>query len=423
MSRFFQSKVSGIIIDDSNYGLTHAWSPNRIVKEITDKLTDSIGKIDMSLISLKDVNIKTPANGQVLQYNSTTAKWENKAITIKTRLSELTDVNLSNLANKYVLQYNSGTGKFDSAPISLRMQDLTNFDTSTLGNNYIVKYDSSTGKFKTSPYPNLKELPDVNTNGLEDKSVLQYSQVEGKFKTLPMFRLEDLRNVDGTNVMDGNALFFSKSKGKFVFAPIDAKTKFADLLDVDVTNLRDGNVVAYSEDLRKYVTKPLSLTDLIDVDATDLQNNFVLKYDAEKQKFVFVKASFGGGEGGIEQNYYNNNYNSTSQVSRLGVIATPEIPKSIDIPIPFIEDFNLGKLDVLKYEAGQIITNNIVHFDRTDGSGFNYNEKMVAFDGTMHLNTEITVTQNEYETVEGGKIFTIPVNYDDWENVSNIEVL
>lgn len=72
------------------------------------------------LNELNDVTISSPANGQVLTYNSSSNKWENKATTSAvTKLQQLTgDVNLgSTINNGDVLTYNSGKWT-NSAPPS-----------------------------------------------------------------------------------------------------------------------------------------------------------------------------------------------------------------------------------------------------------------------------------------------------------------
>jgi len=67
-----------------------------------------------SLSGLTDVDISALNNGQILQYNSTTSKWENVDRT-DINLSELGDVTIVAPANGQVLVYNSSTGKWENS--------------------------------------------------------------------------------------------------------------------------------------------------------------------------------------------------------------------------------------------------------------------------------------------------------------------
>ena len=67
-----------------------------------------------SLAGLTDVDISALNNGQILQYNSTTSKWENVDRT-DINLSELGDVTIVAPANGQVLVYNSSTSKWENS--------------------------------------------------------------------------------------------------------------------------------------------------------------------------------------------------------------------------------------------------------------------------------------------------------------------
>jgi hypothetical protein len=67
-----------------------------------------------SLAGLTDVDISALNNGQILQYNSTTSKWENVDRT-DINLSELGDVTIVAPSNGQVLVYNSSTGKWENS--------------------------------------------------------------------------------------------------------------------------------------------------------------------------------------------------------------------------------------------------------------------------------------------------------------------
>jgi hypothetical protein len=67
-----------------------------------------------SLSGLTDVDISALANGQILQYNSTTSKWENVDRT-DIDLDQLGDVTIVSPTNGQVLVYNSSTSKWENS--------------------------------------------------------------------------------------------------------------------------------------------------------------------------------------------------------------------------------------------------------------------------------------------------------------------
>ena len=64
-----------------------------------------------NLVDLTDTNISSPSNGQVLKYNGTSGKWENKAEDTQS-LSGLSDTNISSPSNGQTLMYDSTTNKW-----------------------------------------------------------------------------------------------------------------------------------------------------------------------------------------------------------------------------------------------------------------------------------------------------------------------
>jgi hypothetical protein len=408
VSKYFQSKVSGIIIDDTQVGTGHAWSPNRIIQEIGDRTSEFKSK----LADLTDVNMpSTITNGYVLMYNSVSKVWEPKPIS--TTFNGLTDVSITNIVDGQFPRYDNVAKKWKNVRFTSDM--ITDLDLTSKTNGNVIKYDTSSGKLKLAPNK-LVDLQDVNPTGLADRVILQYSLAENKFKTVPVFKLDELKNVNASGLDDGYVLYYDKINTEFKFKKMDAKTNLADLLDVDATGVTDGSVIKFSSEDNKYITEQISLEDLLDVDLSNLADGFILKYSSTKGKFVAMEAPQGSGGSGdvtvidrLTQNNYNTVYNSTEQITKLGVIATPEVPKEVDIEIPYIQDFNLGKAEVLKYVPGPESINTLVKFDNGDSTDFNYNGEFVKFDGKMSLIKEKTFNHSKVETLDSGKVFTIPI--------------
>lgn len=96
------------------------------------------------LANMSDVDLDTPTNGQVLEYNGTTQKWENKA-QAGGSLSNLTDVALTTPVNGNILRYNSTSQKWENyagdtiltATLSAGSTTVT-FTDASIGNNSVI---------------------------------------------------------------------------------------------------------------------------------------------------------------------------------------------------------------------------------------------------------------------------------------------
>lgn len=72
-----------------------------------------------------DVAISSPANLQVLQYNSGTGKWANATVSVSATLAGLTDVQLTSLADTNILSFNSASGKWKNITLPTNSTVLT----------------------------------------------------------------------------------------------------------------------------------------------------------------------------------------------------------------------------------------------------------------------------------------------------------
>ena len=81
----------------------------------------------LGIDNLTDVTINTPTSGQVLQYNATSAKWENATLNIQTvtALANLTDVLLTNPSDGQTLLYDGTNARwYNSALKTINGQSL-----------------------------------------------------------------------------------------------------------------------------------------------------------------------------------------------------------------------------------------------------------------------------------------------------------
>jgi hypothetical protein len=389
VTKYFKSKVNGVVIDDTSNGPSHAWSADRIIEEISKSVQEGVGSIDLELSALEDVSVPaSPTDGYVLTYDSASGKWQAKMIDLRTSFVELSDVDVTDIKAGQMVRYNADTKKFVS--FDLKMQDVTDFDGIDLDNGYIIRYDSETSKFKTVPMP--------------------------EFKT----ELMGLTDVDTSILLDGMSLVWSESAQKFVFETIDAKTSLIELEDVDASNLSNGSIVRYSALSGKFQIVRPSLADMAEIDLSNVQEGQTLVYDADQKKFVPRTLATGGGEGSEITNNYTYNFNSTNQVTKLGVIASQESPATIDISIPHTKDFNLGKVEVLKAIEMPTETLNVAHFDSSDSTNFTYDEQFVEFDGTMRLKNQVVSPIGEGTPLGDGMVYRTKIDLSKWKRIDSI---
>ena len=71
----------------------------------------------LGIDNLTDVTINTPTDGQVLQYNATSSKWENATIQTVVALSGLTDVLLTSVSSNQILIYDATTQKWVNSSV------------------------------------------------------------------------------------------------------------------------------------------------------------------------------------------------------------------------------------------------------------------------------------------------------------------
>lgn len=109
-----------------------------------------------ALSELTDVNLTGLADGEILEWDSTTSKWI--AVTPSTgvtTLAALTDVNLAGLADGEILEWDTTTSKWIAVTPSSgasALTSLTDVNVTGVANNDVLQYDSATSKWKNVSY-------------------------------------------------------------------------------------------------------------------------------------------------------------------------------------------------------------------------------------------------------------------------------
>ena len=104
---------------------------------------------------LSDVTVSNLLNSQILQYNSTSGKWENQTISVSSSLAGLTDVTITNPANGQVLQYNTSNARWENIT-GLSGTGAANkvafwTGASTLSNDSALHWDSANDRLGIGP--------------------------------------------------------------------------------------------------------------------------------------------------------------------------------------------------------------------------------------------------------------------------------
>ena len=108
------------------------------------------------------------------------------------------------------------------------------------------------------------------------------------------------------------------------------------------------------------------------------------------------------------------------QITKLNVIATPENPHIVEIPIEFTSKFDKLPIEVLRMEGieGQT-TQTLAEFNNGDETDFESNE-FIEFDGTMHLKTNYEFETEVVDEIEGIYSFDLG-KLRDFKKIVSIE--
>ena len=197
--------AGGAEIDDSTTSASKTWSSNKIRNEIDAK--------PVNLSQLGDVDLDTITDGQMLGYNLTAGKWENKTAdastlkydantTIKSKIDDKADsAGLSlvavsgaydDLSNKPQLADVATSGDYDdlsnkpTIPDELTELGDVDIDAISLTDGDGLKWNATTGKWENGAVSTTSALIDLTDVALDspipDFSSLVYNATEGKWK-------------------------------------------------------------------------------------------------------------------------------------------------------------------------------------------------------------------------------------------------
>lgn len=141
------------------------------------RTTNNIATI-VDIGDIVNIDITSASDDDILQYNSSTQKWENNPMSaVPIALNDVTDVDITSVNDEDILQYNSSTLKWENGPLSsapIALNDLTDVNIPTPAKGTLMVHDGTeykplpggiVGQFITaSPlFPNGIGWVDINS--------------------------------------------------------------------------------------------------------------------------------------------------------------------------------------------------------------------------------------------------------------------
>ena len=161
--------------------ITNPQHSNFLVYNSSTSKWENTNVVDIDTLSnLSDTTISSPQDAQFLRYDAAfTQKWINTDL----NLNGVKDVNISSLQNNQVLKYNSTSGKWENAIISSTVGELSDVYINNLQDLQMLAWSHSAQKWinfsLTISQPTTALLADTNITGnslnLANGHVLQYN--------------------------------------------------------------------------------------------------------------------------------------------------------------------------------------------------------------------------------------------------------
>lgn len=179
--------AGGAEIDDSTTSSTKTWSSYKIRNEIDAK--------PVNLSQLGDVDLDTITDGQMLGYNLTAGKWENKSVdasTLKYDANTSIKDKIDDKADSAGLSLVAVSGDYDdlsnkpTIPDELTELGDVDIDAISLTDGDGLKWNATTGKWENGAVSTTSALIDLTDVALDspipDFASLVYNATEGKWK-------------------------------------------------------------------------------------------------------------------------------------------------------------------------------------------------------------------------------------------------
>lgn len=180
---------------------------------------------------------------------------------------------------------------------------------------------------------------------------------------------------------------------------------------LDDTSVKKNMTWSSEKILSEIVDKRLTkLEQLEDVDIVNKKNKQVLAFSKDTQKWTSIDIKDVGEANGL----------SIHQITKMGVVATPEKPHIVRIPINTLE-FKVPRVNVLKYRIGEeniLVTKN--QFTNGESNDF-HNDNMIEFDGKAHMKLEHSYKYDVIDDTEQYVTYSTTVDLDQFKYIEMFE--
>lgn len=197
----------------------------------------------LNIDDLGDVDGSSLGNGKILQYNSTSAKWEVESLSLS--LSNLSDVTITNIQAGNVLVWNGSA--FVNNDQTDTIDELFDTNISNIANGNLLKYNSSNSKWENATI-GINNLSDVTITNPQNNNILKYNSSSGAWVNgddLDVSTLDSLTNVTFTNLQNNNIIKYDSASSTWVNDVILAPL-INNLTDVNITSLANGQILVYN---------------------------------------------------------------------------------------------------------------------------------------------------------------------------------
>ncbi len=242
--------------------------------------------VPSNINNLKNVDIDSVQNNEILKYNSTGAKWEN----VTNNVNDLTDMSIVDIADKEIIKYNSTTSKWENNLVHLN--EIFDVVIDSVANGQVLKYNSSESKWKNAEnIDTLNELSDVTLGPLAQNQFLKYDYSTSKFIN-NLANLSDLADTNMDSLLGGDILKYNDSTSKWETNDLILNN----VNDVVISSVANNQVLKYDSSDSKWKNqeeKTHSISELSDVTIDSIGNNNLLKYNNSNQKWENGRLSLG----------------------------------------------------------------------------------------------------------------------------------
>ena len=216
-----------------------------------------------NLNTLSDCLVTAPTNEQVLQYETSTAKWKNKTLSLTpgiTSLAQLSDILISSPATNQILVYNN-QGKWVNAnqsALNAALSVLTDCVITSPSSGNLLFFN---GTNWINSNISLSSLSNALISSPTDLQYLGYNNTTSKWenKTLPTASLSGLSDIALLSVANNQQLKYDSATSKWVnFTPSASTSALSSLTDVNITSPSDGHVLTYNNTSSKWISSPVS---------------------------------------------------------------------------------------------------------------------------------------------------------------------